>query len=102
MTRKSVNTNVFKVGRKLVNAKKLIPAPSSVSPTTKEALVKSSNIYKIGYDAKTKTLTIEFNSRRKYVYYNVSAMRYKFLSEAPSKGEYFNKFIRYTYKYKEI
>jgi hypothetical protein len=102
MTRKLINTGILKVVNGASTRKKLVPKKPGAVDTTKVSKVKSSNLYLIEYDSKTKILTLTFNNRRKYVYFGVSSQRHKALTEAPSKGEYFTKFIRYVYKYKEI
>lgn len=63
--------------------------------------VKSSNVYSIGYDIKTKTLQVEFKSNRAiYEYYDVPLHVYEAFIRAESKGK-FMAFI-YHYKYQRI
>jgi hypothetical protein len=50
--------------------------------------VESSMIHAVGYDRKTRTLEVIFNSGRVYCYENVPASEYKGLMGADSKGQY--------------
>lgn len=50
--------------------------------------VESSMIYAVGYDRKTRTLEVVFNSGRVYAYEGVPPKVYKELMEAESKGRY--------------
>jgi hypothetical protein len=50
--------------------------------------VESSMIHAVGYDRKTRTLEVIFNSGRTYCYENVPASEYKGLMDAKSKGQY--------------
>jgi lysyl-tRNA synthetase class 2 len=54
------------------------------------------------YDANTQTLTIEFNSGGVYEYYKVSPEVKVGLENAPSDGQYFNKFIKGKFKYEQL
>ncbi|MBD2446137.1 lysine--tRNA ligase [Nostoc sp. FACHB-152] len=54
------------------------------------------------YDAKTQTLTIEFNSGGVYEYYKVPPEVKVGLENAPSDGQYFNKFIKGKFKYEQL
>jgi hypothetical protein len=45
-------------------------------------------IHAVGYDAKTKTLEVVFNSGRTYLYSEVPRSVYKGLMAADSKGSY--------------
>lgn len=109
---KIVNPNIRKVAVKRTKTNLTVrkvtgKVEKNVSKTKKETsadtgIVKSSNLHKVDYDKKTKVLIITFLNRRKYSYRDVPAVRYNGLMNAASKGEYFNKFIRYRYKYKEI
>lgn len=59
-------------------------------------LVSSSVIRAIGYDGDT--LTIELNSGRIYDYHRVPYNVYAGLMQAPSKGAYYNRYIRGRYR----
>ena len=50
--------------------------------------VDSSMIHAVGYDRKSRTLEVIFNSGRTYCYENVPASEYKGLMAAQSKGQY--------------
>ena len=50
--------------------------------------VESSMIHAVGYDRKTRTLEVIFNSGQTYVYEEVPPKVYKELMEAESKGRY--------------
>ena len=62
--------------------------------------VASSLIRSVGYDPAGSILEIEFiEPRRIYTFYDVPYSVYNELMEAPSKGRYFNEFIRDDYPY---
>ncbi len=62
--------------------------------------VASSLIRSVGYDFATSILEIEFNEpNRLYTFYDLPFSIYQELMEAPSKGRYFNEFIRDFYAY---
>ncbi|WP_017651120.1 lysine--tRNA ligase [Fortiea contorta] len=54
----------------------------------------SSVIKEFRYDSKTQTLTIEFSGGSVYEYYKVPVDIKEALENAPSDGQYFNKFIK--------
>ncbi|WP_414561989.1 MULTISPECIES: lysine--tRNA ligase [unclassified Anabaena] len=54
------------------------------------------------YDASTQTLTIEFDSGSVYEYFKVPPSVKEDLDNAPSKGQYFNKFIKGKFKYEQL
>ena len=56
--------------------------------------VSSSDIRSVGYDSDSLMLEVEFLSGAVYQYANVPAAVYHGLLAAPSKGRYFNQFIR--------
>ncbi len=60
--------------------------------------VNSTNLSAVGYDSETKILTIEFNDGGLYEYYDVPQNIYDELMSAPSKGSFFHRFIRNTYR----
>ena len=60
--------------------------------------VNSTNLSAVGYDSETDLLTIEFNDGGLYEYYNVPQNIYNELMSAPSKGIFFHRFIRDTYR----
>jgi len=54
----------------------------------KLTVVESSMVHAIGYESKSRTLEVVFNSGRTYVYDDVSPKIYKELMAADSKGQY--------------
>lgn len=62
--------------------------------------VVSSLIRSVGYDPAGSILEVEFvEPRRTYTFYDVPFSVYDELMQAPSKGQYFNEFIRDDYTY---
>ncbi|MHC5671231.1 lysine--tRNA ligase [Nostoc sp.] len=59
-------------------------------------------IKQFSYDSKTQTLTIEFDSGSVYEYFKVPPSVKEDLDNAPSKGQYFNKFIKGKFKYEQL
>lgn len=55
--------------------------------------VQSSKLASVGYDPDIATLEIEFHKGKIYQYLKVSEEVFQNLMSAPSKGEYFDKFI---------
>jgi hypothetical protein len=65
--------------------------------------VKSSNITRIGYDAESSTLVVEFKGSGKYAYTGVPEKEYQELLEAkPSIGSHFHAQIRSNPRYKAM
>ena len=64
--------------------------------------VDSSNIERIGYDANSNTLRVEFKSNRTYDYSNVPENIFNDLKNASSVGSYLAKNIKNSYPYTEI
>jgi len=56
--------------------------------------VSSSNILSAGYDPASETLEIEFKDGSLYQYYNVGDHLYEQFTHAPSKGQFFNVYIK--------
>jgi lysyl-tRNA synthetase class 2 len=54
------------------------------------------------YEPKTQTLTIEFDSGSVYEYFKVPPSVKDDLDNAPSKGQYFNKFVKGKFKYEQL
>jgi hypothetical protein len=54
----------------------------------KLTVVESSMIHAVGYDRKTRTLEVVFNSGRTYIYEDVPPKVYQALMQADSKGRY--------------
>jgi len=59
--------------------------------------VESSNLSAVGYDEKTQTMNVRFNSGGLYAYYNEPEKTYRKLMDADSHGSYFNTFIKGMY-----
>lgn len=67
------------------------------------ASVRSTNLKTIAYSPDVKMLECVFNKAdRIYVYYNVPLTVYKQLLNAPSKGSYHWRAIRFSYDYDEL
>lgn len=64
--------------------------------------VSSSNISKIEYDSKKKTLTVTFHSGSAYEYADVPESTYKAFLRAPSKGRYLHANIKNQYDVNRI
>nr|WP_207626297.1 KTSC domain-containing protein [Mycolicibacterium wolinskyi] len=64
--------------------------------------VDSSNVSRIGYDAATEDLYVEFSSGRIYVYSRVPQASYEELLAADSKGSYMNREIKPNYDYRDF
>lgn len=64
--------------------------------------VSSSNIQSIGFDAQFNTLEVEFTSGEIYQYFNVPEHLYQNLMNAPSKGQFLNDNIKYSYRYQKV
>ncbi|MHC5722792.1 MAG: lysine--tRNA ligase [Nostoc sp.] len=59
-------------------------------------------IKQFSYDPKTQTLTIEFDSGSVYEYFKVPPSVKEDLDNTPSKGQYFNKFIKGKFKFEQL
>lgn len=66
------------------------PTPKSFAPTP----VTSTAIRSVGYDSNSRVLEIEFTSHEVYQYFNVPPAIASGLRSAPSKGKYFNSYIK--------
>lgn len=64
--------------------------------------VESSNISKIGYDASTITLWVEFKDGSVYEYEDVPSSAYQDLMAAKSVGSHLAKHIKGTYRHKRL
>ncbi len=64
--------------------------------------VESSMIHAVGYDAKTRTLEVIFNSGGTYIYDDVPPKVYKELMAAESKGRYMKNEIIDVYPYGKL
>ena len=61
--------------------------------------VESSTLATVAYDSARELLQLEFRSRAIYQYFGVPAEVHQALLRAPSKGSYFNRFIRGCFPY---
>ena len=68
----------------------------------KLTVVESSMVHAIGYDSKSRTLEVVFNSGRTYVYDDVPPKVYKELMAAGSKGRYMRAGIIDCYSCSEL
>jgi lysyl-tRNA synthetase class 2 len=64
--------------------------------------VDSSAIARIEYDAIAHKLEVMFTTGRVYEYYRVPRSLYDEFIAAPSKGQFFNAYIRDRFRYREI
>jgi len=65
--------------------------------------VSSSNLRSVGYDSSAQTLEVEFQDSGVFQYSGVPAARYSGLMGAPSKGEYFDNYIKKGgYPYRKV
>ena len=61
--------------------------------------VESTTLATVAYDKARELLQLEFRSRAIYQYFGVAATVHEALLCAPSKGSYFNRFIRGRFPY---
>ena len=61
--------------------------------------VESTTLATVAYDKASELLQLEFRSRAIYQYFGVAAAVHQELLGAPSKGSYFNRFIRGRFPY---
>jgi KTSC domain len=61
--------------------------------------VESTTLATVGYDKTHKLLLLAFRSRATYQYFGVPAELHQALLDAPSKGSYFNRFVRGRFPY---
>jgi hypothetical protein len=61
--------------------------------------VESATLVALAYDEVGQVLRLEFRSRTIYQYFGVPAAVHQALLMAPSKGIYFNRFIRANFPY---
>ena len=64
--------------------------------------VESSMLYAVGYNSKTRTLEVVFNSGGIYQYHDVPPEEYAGLMEAESKGRYMHECIIDVYPWSQI
>jgi hypothetical protein len=64
--------------------------------------VASTTLATVGYDDALSILQLEFQSGAHYQYFGVPAAVHQGLLDAPSKGSYFNQYIRGHFPYRLI
>ena len=64
--------------------------------------IESSNLVKTEYDTETKKMIAEFKNGMKYEYDEVPHQLYTSFRSAKSHGNFFNKEISKTFKYKKL
>jgi hypothetical protein len=64
--------------------------------------VTSSNLVSIGYDPKSQTLEVEFQSGAVYQYYTVPSTIYEALRTATSKGQFLNSQVKDRFPYARV
>jgi hypothetical protein len=64
--------------------------------------IESSNIVRTEYDTVAKTMIAEFKNGLRYEYEDVPHQKYTEFRSAQSQGNYFNKNISKTHKYKKL
>lgn len=64
--------------------------------------VASTSLQSVGYDERTQTLEVQFTSGRVYQYYGVPANMFGEMMGAPSKGQFFNTYIRRSYAFSRV
>lgn len=64
--------------------------------------VSSTSLHSVGYDENTGTLEVKFVSGRVYQYYGVPPNMHGQLMRAPSKGQFFNTYIRRSYPFSRV
>ena len=64
--------------------------------------VASSSVRTVGYDESAQTLEVEFQNRRIYQYYGVPKNMHNQFMVAPSKGQFFNIYIKNQYPYSRV
>jgi len=62
----------------------------------------STELRSVGYEAESLILEVEFRTGGIYHYFGVPAAAHAALMSAPSKGRYFNAYIRSIYPYQRI
>ena len=64
--------------------------------------VQSTLIHSVGYDAETGVLEVQFQDGNTYRFYDVEPEVYEEFLDAPSKGQYFNDYIRDAYLFTRL
>lgn len=64
--------------------------------------VESTNINRVGYDANSRDLYIEFVGGSIYAYAEVPDVVFTELMAAPSKGSYLNRVVKDAFQYRKV
>jgi hypothetical protein len=64
--------------------------------------IASTSVISAGYDETSQTLEVEFSGGSVYQYYNVSAALYEQFSQAGSKGQFLNTYIKNAYPFSRV
>jgi len=64
--------------------------------------VASSDLCSVGYDKETQVLEIEFQAGGVYQYFDVPESVHQALLDAPSKGKYFHRNIKNSFKWRKV
>jgi KTSC domain len=64
--------------------------------------VVSTNLRSVGYDEDPQTLEVEFANGEVYEYQSVPEAVHRSLMQAPSKGTYFNRYIKERYVFRRV
>ena len=64
--------------------------------------VESETLAALAYDAARQFLQIQFRDHTIYCYFDVPTDIFQALTQAPSKGRYFNKSIRPRFRYEKL
>jgi hypothetical protein len=62
----------------------------------------STVIRSFDYDSKRRELHVDFQSGKRYVYYNVPFSTYETMKQAFAKGEFFNSAVRGHFPFKRV
>jgi hypothetical protein len=87
------------VGRKEPKTKTAVVEIDGEVTLMNATAVESTTLTTVAYDAARELLQLEFRDRAVYHYFGVPAEVHEALLRAPSKGGYFNRFIRGQFAY---
>ena len=84
-------SKLFATGKRVVGSKELIPREHE-----------STAIASLNYDIEHAQMTIEFQERGTYTYFDVEPDTFQEFNAAGMRGTYFNLYIRGKYEYERI
>jgi hypothetical protein len=64
--------------------------------------IKSKGILRVAYDARARTLDVEFSSSKIYRYFDVPPSVYAWLERVESKGRFLNRLVKDKYRFERI